>query len=266
MILTIDVGNTTVRLSGVVRDPKEGYTVAFSGKLKTVPAWGVPDYLAPLKKLLDHKGCRPEDLEGAVISSVVPSLVEPLRSCVETLTGQRAILLTPASQSGLTMAVPEPEGVGLDRLVDAAWTAETFPLPAVTVDMGTATTFNVLDEDRRFLGGVIAPGLDTGLSALSRRAAQLPNVDLDTPDYVIGRNTQECMLSGAVVGAASMVDGMVARIEEQLGKPVTLVITGGFAAYVEPLCTHPHIYDPHLLTKGLALLYDKNCGRPSTAP
>ena len=240
MILTIDVGNTTVRLSGVVRDPKEGYTVAFSGKLKTVPAWGVPDYLAPLKKLLDHKGCRPEDLEGAVISSVVPSLVEPLRSCVETLTGQRAILLTPASQSGLT-------------------TAETFPLPAVTVDMGTATTFNVLDEDRRFLGGVIAPGLDTGLSALSRRAAQLPNVDLDTPDYVIGRNTQECMLSGAVVGAASMVDGMVARIEGQLGKPVTLVITGGFAAYVEPLCTHPHIYDPHLLTKGLALLYDKNC-------
>lgn len=259
MILTIDIGNTTVSLSGVVRDPHQGYAVCFCGKVDTVPSWGTTDYLQAIRGLLKKLGAAPEDFEGAVLSSVVPCLIPPLSSCVRILTGKEPVLITKDSRTGLTMQVPEPEGVGLDRLVDAAWTAETFPLPAVTVDMGTATTFNVLDEDRRFLGGVIAPGLHTGLSALSHRAAQLPNVALDTPDYVIGRNTEECMLSGAVVGAAAMVDGMVSRIEGELGQPVTLVITGGLARYAESLCTHPHIYDPHLLTKGLALLYDKNC-------
>jgi type III pantothenate kinase len=108
---------------------------------------------------------------------------------------------------------------------------------------------------------MIAPGLATGLSALSDRAAQLPHVPLATPRYVIGKDTHQCMLSGAVTGAAAMIDGMVSRIEADLGRPVTLVVTGGLARYVEPLCTHPHTYDPHLLSKGLALLFDLNCGQ-----
>lgn len=260
MILTIDIGNTTVSLGGLERDPHHGYTVRFCGKVDTVPAWGVTDYLQAIRRLLKKLGAASETFEGAVLSSVVPCLIVPLSNCVRILTGKDPVLITKDSETGLTMQVPEPGRVGLDRLVDAAWVAERFPLPAVTVDMGTATTFNVLDENRQFLGGIIAPGLDTSLTALSDRAAQLPNVALDTPDYVIGRNTEECMLSGAVVGAAAMVDGMVSRIEGELGQPVTLVITGGLARYAESLCTHPHVYDPHLLTKGLGLLYDKNCG------
>lgn len=258
MILTIDIGNTTVSLGGLERDPEQGYTVHFCGKIDTVPAWKTTDYLREIRWLLKKKKCDPSVFEGAVLSSVVPCLIAPLSSCVRIITGKPPVLITKDSRTGLTMQVPDPSQVGLDRLVDAAWVANQFPLPAVTVDMGTATTFNVLDEDRRFLGGIIAPGLDTSLSALSDRAAQLPNVDLDTPDYVIGRNTQECMLSGAVVGMAAMVDGMVSRIESELGKPVTLVITGGLARYVEQLCSHPHVYDPHLLSKGLALLYEQN--------
>ena len=155
------------------------------------------------------------------------------------------------------------------RLVDAAYAAANFPLPVVTVDLGTATTFNVVDENRVFRGGVICPGLSTGLRALGDRCAQLPQVHLGSPRSAIGTNTEKCMLSGSVMGTAVLIDGMVQRIEEELGRPATLVVTGGLAKYVTPLCRHALTYDPELLMKGLALLYQLNasaaaapqCGR-----
>ena len=158
--------------------------------------------------------------------------------------------------------VPEAEeavnAVGKDRLVDAAYAAANFPLPVITVDLGTATTFNVVDKDRVFRGGVICPGLSTGLRALGERCAQLPQVHLGSPKKAIGTNTESCMLSGSVLGTAVLIDGMVQRIEEELGSPATLVVTGGLAKYVTPLCRHPLTYDPELLMKGLALLYQLN--------
>ena len=156
------------------------------------------------------------------------------------------------------MGVDEPRAVGKDRLVDAAYAAANFPLPVITVDLGTATTFNVVDKDRVFRGGVICPGLSTGLRALGERCAQLPQVHLGSPKKAIGTNTESCMLSGSVLGTAVLIDGMVQRIEEELGSPATLVVTGGLAKYVTPLCRHPLTYDPELLMKGLALLYQLN--------
>ena len=146
--------------------------------------------------------------------------------------------------------------------MDAAYAAANFPLPVVTVDLGTATTFNVVDENRVFRGGVICPGLSTGLRALGDRCAQLPQVHLGSPKSAIGTNTEKCMLSGSVMGTAVLIDGMVQRIEEELGRPVTLVVTGGLAKYVTPLCRHPLTYDPELLMKGLALLYQLNASQP----
>ena len=125
-------------------------------------------------------------------------------------------------------------------------------------DLGTATTFNVVDADRVFRGGVICPGLSTGLRALGDRCAQLPQVHLASPKSAIGTNTESCMLSGSVMGTAVLIDGMVQRIEEELGQPVTLVVTGGLAKYVTPLCRHALTYDPEMLMKGLALLYQLN--------
>ncbi len=116
--------------------------------------------------------------------------------------------------------------------MDAAYAAANFPLPVVTVDLGTATTFNVVDENRVFRGGVICPGLSTGLRALGERCAQLPQVHLGSPKSAIGTNTEKCMLSGSVMGTAVLIDGMVQRIEEELGQPATLVVTGGLAKYV----------------------------------
>ena len=156
------------------------------------------------------------------------------------------------------MGVPDPHAVGKDRLVDAAYAAANFPLPVVTVDLGTATTFNVVDENKVFRGGVICPGLSTGLRALGERCAQLPQVHLSSPKSAIGVDTEKCMLSGSVLGTAVLLDGITQRIEEELGRPATLVVTGGLAKYVIPLCRHPLTYDPELLLKGLAFLYQLN--------
>ena len=262
MILTVDVGNTTVRLCGIDKTAGE-YTVSFSVKMDTELRKSADAYLADFKRLLTREGVELGQIEGAVLCSVVPKLIDALYSCLRTLIGREVVVVTFKSDTGLKIDLPAPERVGTDRLADAAWAAARYPLPVVTVDMGTATTFNVVDENGVFLGGVIAPGLDTGARALADCAAQLPKIDLSTPDHVIGKNTVECMLSGAVVGAAAMIDGITARIEQELGKPVTLVLTGGLARFVEPLCSHPHSYDPDLLPKGMALLYEKNHGDAS---
>lgn len=260
MLLTIDIGNTTVSLCGLEQG-REDFAVVFSARLDTVRGKSEEEYLSEIRELLAREGVDAVSLEGVVVSSVVPCLNEPVGRCIRTLTGLDPVWITAESRTGLIMDVPRPERVGLDRVVDAAWAAAHCPLPVVTVDMGTATTFNVVDEGRIFRGGVIAPGLITGLRALSARAAQLPEIGVFPPERVIGRDTEECMRSGAVVGAAAMIDGLTARIEAELGKPVTLVITGGAARCVEGLCAHPHRYEPDLLAKGLALLYEWNRGR-----
>lgn len=256
MILAIDIGNTTVSLGGVERT--EDYLVRFTARMDTNHQWGVEEYTARMREALEKQNRKPADFEGAVISSVVPDVVEVIWQSANFLFGKAPVRITAASDTGLTIDLPEPGKVGCDRLVDGAWAAAHFPLPAVTVDLGTATTFNVILKGGVFRGGVIAVGLDTGLQALADRAAQLPEIPLSVPTHTIGRNTVESMLSGAVTGTAAMVDGIVGNIEQELGEPVHLAITGGLAKYVEPLVRHPHTYDPEMLLKGLALLYERN--------
>jgi type III pantothenate kinase len=261
MILTIDIGNTTVCLCGVTRDGAGGYEVAFRARLDTRREQGTEAYREQIAACLAEVGAAPRAFEGAALSSVVPCLAEPVTQAVRALTGREVVPITHDTAGELRLAIPEPTSLGLDRVVDAAWACASLPLPAITVDMGTATTFNVIDRDRNFRGGAIAPGLETGLRALSARAAQLPEIELTAPEHVIGTCTPECMLSGSVVAAAAMIDGMASRIERELGEPASLVITGGLARLVAPLCEHPHIYDPDLLPKGLALLYDQEMAR-----
>lgn len=258
MVLTIDIGNTTISLGGIEKTPQGDHSVRFMARLDTERGWGMAEYSAGLREILERRQVRPDAFQGVIISSVVPQVAEAVRESAREVVGKEPLLVTVKSDTGLTIDLPEPEKVGCDRLVDAAWVAAHFPLPAVTVDLGTATTFNVIREGGVFCGGVIAAGLDTGLQALAARAAQLPKIGLCVPERIIGRNTTESMLSGAVAGTAAMVDGIVRGIEEELGAQVTLVLTGGTAKYVEPLVRHPHSYDPEILLKGLALLYEKN--------
>ena len=259
MILAIDIGNTTVALGGI----KDG-RVCFVAHMDTVRTRTTAEYRAEMERIFARRR-NPERkvwFEGAVLTSVVPQITGALAACARHYTGKDPVIVGPDIRTGLTMGVPDPAAVGKDRIADAAYAAANYPLPVITVDLGTATTFNVVDEEKVFRGGVICPGLSTGLRALGDRCAQLPQIHLARPRHAIGTTTQECMLSGSVMGTAVLLDGMVARIEEELGSPATLVLTGGLAKYVAPLCRHPLTYDPELMMKGLALLYEMN-SRPA---
>lgn len=249
MILAIDIGNTNVALAGV-----DGDNILFSGKVKTNREWDKETYLPLIEPILENIGTP----EGAILSSVVPQVTGPVAESVEEITGLKPIIVGKDTDYGLQIDVYEPDKVGRDRLVDACWAANNLPLPAVTADLGTATTLNVILPGKIFAGGVICTGIQTGLNALAWRAAQLPKLELKIPENIIGKNTEECMLSGAVAGTAGMLDGLVASIEAEIGSPVSMLITGGGGEYVSPLVRHPHVFDKHALLKGLVLLYERN--------
>jgi len=248
MILAIDIGNSTV---GAYAYDEVKNVVIESTKMPTEKFWSISEYML----LLDDTDLEKYHYDAAIISSVVPALTDVLAEAVRRLIkGMDPIIIKAHDTTLLKLCVDEPEKVGTDRIVDATWAAAKYPLPAVTVDMGTATTINIIDENKNFLGGMIAPGVVTSLRALVNNAAQLPEIPLEAPKDIIGKNTLGCMQSGAVVGAASMVDGMVSRIEKQLGKRVTLLMTGGLAGVVEGLVEHEHVYDPDMLVKGMGLM------------
>lgn len=173
MILAIDIGNTTVTLGGVRIAPQQAYSLEFTARIDINHTWSASQYESAIEQLFEDKNLSPSDFRGVIISSVVPSVLTLLQECVRNLFGTEPLLVTSESDLGMTFSIPEPEKVGRDRLVDAAWAAAHYPLPVITVDLGTATTFNVIRENSVFCGGAIAPGLDMGLGALSERTAQL---------------------------------------------------------------------------------------------
>lgn len=251
MILTVDIGNTTIALTGLERISGD-YNIVFAEKIPSNK--GRRDFHTPVERLLDGHFAH---IEGTALSSVVPELTEPVCRAVERVTGKAPAVISAKDCKSLMFSVTEPEKVGLDRIADSAWAVSQYPLPAVTADFGTATTFNVIGVGGVFLGGMIAAGMQTSLNALSERAAQLPRLGLSFPERLIGRNTAECMLSGAVIGAAAMTDGIAARVERELGAPVSLIITGGGAELAEPFLTYPHVHEPYLPAKGLAYIYNE---------
>ena len=167
MILAIDIGNTTVTLGGVRIAPQQAYSLEFTARIDINHTWSASQYESAIEQLFEDKNLSPSDFRGVIISSVVPSVLTLLQECVRNLFGTEPLLVTSESDLGMTFSIPEPEKVGRDRLVDAAWAAAHYPLPVITVDLGTATTFNVIRENSVFCGGAIAPGLDMGLGALS---------------------------------------------------------------------------------------------------
>lgn len=248
MILAVDVGNTTVHFCSI--EPSEsGYSFYHSQKY---PTDGVSF------PYFQDCGLNPKQFEGAVLCSVVPGKNHTLIRMLEKEMGIPPLVVSSDLDSGLKLCIKKPEKLGADRLADACGAAYSYPLPLLTVDIGTAITFNAVDEERRFLGGAIAPGLDTAMQSLENKTAQLFSEVLETPSHVIGMDTEECLQSGVIFGAASLIEGMASRMEEELGRKLTLVLTGGGAAYLNSLITREHVTDPYLLMRGLAELYQKN--------
>ena len=168
MILAIDIGNTTVTLGGVRTAPQQAYSLEFTARIDINHTWSASQYESAIEQLFEDKNLSPSDFRGVIISSVVPSVLTLLQECVRNLFGTEPLLVTSESDLGMTFSIPEPEKVGRDRLVDAAWAAAHYPLPVITVDLGTATTFNVIRENSVFCGGAIAPGLVVGCHVAER--------------------------------------------------------------------------------------------------
>jgi len=253
MILTIDVGNSNIVLGGV-----QGDTIAFEARLRTEATKTSDQYCVDLKILLDMYQVKPEDIEGCIISSVVPQVLNSFQSAIKKLTGKTSLVVGPGIKTGLDIRLENPGQTGADIVVaDVAALREHKP-PLIVIDMGTATTMSVLDKNGAHIGGCIIPGVRISMDALTDKTALLPGLQLDQPKRAIGRNTVDAMRSGIMMGTACMLDGMVARMEEELGCKTTVIATGGIAKFIVPLCKTPIIYDKDLLIKGLVALYRDN--------
>ncbi|MCR5664651.1 MAG: type III pantothenate kinase [Oscillospiraceae bacterium] len=253
MILAIDVGNTNIVLGAI-----NGGKQVFSARLATDRSKTADQYALDLQGVLLMHGVKPETLEGGILSSVVPYLQTVIPQAVKLLTGLNLLVVGPGIKTGLNIRMDDPGAVGSDLIVGAVAARAKYPAPIAIVDMGTATTLTVIAEDGSYVGGLIIPGLWTSVNALSAKAAQLPYIDLAGPVKLMGTNTVDCMRAGAVIGCAAMLDGLVDRLEAELGKPVSAVITGGVSPLVAPYCRHVFHQEPDILIDGLKLLYEKN--------
>lgn len=253
MILTIDIGNSNIVLGGV-----EDETIVFEARLRTDATKTSDEYCVDLKSLLDIYRVQADTIEGAIIASVVPQVLNSMQTAVKKLTGKQSLVVGPGLKTGLNIKIENPAQTGADLVVGSVAALREHKPPMIVIDMGTATTMVVLDQTGALIGGCICPGVKISMDALTDRTALLPGLQLDQPKQAIGRNTIECMRSGLMLGNACMLDGMVQRMEEELGCKATVVATGGIAKFIVPMCRTPIIYDKDLLVKGLATLYKEN--------
>ena len=253
MILAIDIGNSNIVLGGM-----EGMDIVFEARIRTDATKTSDEYCIDLKNILDIYGVRRESVEGAIIASVVPQVLNSIKTAVKKLTGKNSMVVGPGLKTGLNIRIDNPSQTGADLVVGAVAALRFHKPPMIVIDMGTATTMMVLDESGAFIGGSISPGVKLSLDALTNGTALLPGLQLDAPRKAIGRNTIDCMRSGIMMAHACMIDGMVERMEAELGSKATVVATGGIAKFVLPMCRTQVLYDKDLLLKGLAILYAEN--------
>ena len=253
MILTVDIGNSNIVLGGV-----EGDAIVFEARLRTDSTKTSDEYCIDLKMILDVYKIQPDVIEGSIIASVVPQVLNSLQTAIKKLTGKTSLVVGPGLKTGLNIKIENPSQTGADLVVGNVAALREHKPPLIVIDMGTATTMTVLDETGALIGGCICPGVKISLDALTDRTALLPGLQLDQHKKAIGRNTIDCMRSGIMMGNACMLDGMVERMEAELGKKCTVVATGGIAKFVIPMCKTPIIYDKDLIVKGLAMLYRDN--------
>ena len=253
MILAIDVGNTNIVL-GCIEDSR----ILFEARMATDRVKTSDQYCAELKTMLSLFEVTPELIEGSIISSVVPLVQQVMVRAVERLTGKPCLTVGPGLKTGLNIKIDNPAQAGSDLIVGAVAAIEEYGAPLLVIDLGTATTISVIDKDGVFRGGTIAPGVMLSLNALSSGTAQLPGISLEKPRRAIGTNTVDSMRSGLLYGTAAMLDGMIDRMEKELGYPAKVVATGGLAKFIVPLCRREMLTDDSLLLKGLDLLYRRN--------
>ncbi len=253
MLLAIDIGNTNIVIGCIENDK-----ILFKARIATDRSRTSDQYGVEIKNMLEAFGVHREDISDCIISSVVPPVFNSVRTGVIKVIGKQPLVVGPGLKTGLNIHTEVPSQLGSDRIVIAVAALAEYKAPLILIDMGTATTIEVIEPENVYIGGIITPGVMISLDALTNRTAQLPGISLDQPKQVIGKNTVDCMRSGVMYGTAAMIDGLIDRIEAELGHSSTIVATGGLARFIAPLCKRQIMIDNDLLLNGLNILYKKN--------
>ena len=250
MLLALDVGNTEIT-AGLFR----GEVLSGHWRLTTMTDRTPDEWGSALGTFVLHAGHSPNEIRAAVVGSVAPGVTQSLVEGVRALTGAEVRVVDAGSPLPIRLDVDEPLSVGADRIINTLAAVARYASDTIVVDFGTATTFDCITADGRFIGGVIMPGLRTSADHLTQRAAKLPATELRAPERVIGRRTEDCIRSGVLLGTADAVDGIVRRIQREWPSPGVpkVVATGGLAGAIVPLTTTIELVDPDLTLHGLRI-------------
>ncbi|MEN6520697.1 MAG: type III pantothenate kinase [Armatimonadota bacterium] len=252
MLLAIDVGNTNTTFAVF-----DGENIEADWRIGTVARRTEDEYLVLVSELMEHDNLKPDMIDGVIVSSVVPATVFPLVRLAAKLFGISDPLVLNADNAGVDVHYNPRSDVGADRLANAVAAHALYGEPVIVVDFGTATTFDVVGADGAYLGGAIAPGIETSLEALVTKAAQLRRVMYVKPPSVIGKSTIESLQSGVIYGFAGQVDGIVEKLREEVGKNARVIATGGLAALIASESRTIEGVDPLLTLNGLRLIYER---------
>lgn len=256
MLLTVDIGNTNITIGGFKNPAKD--ELSFTARMTTAHGRTADEYAADLRNVIALSFDHFDEIDSAIISSVVPPMTDVFRLAIKRLFGVDSMVLGPGVKTGLNILIDNPAQLGADIVAVSVAAKELFPLPNAVCDLGTASTISVLDRHGNMLGVIIYPGIHTSLDALVQDTSLLQMISLDAPARVIGRNTVESMQSGVIFGAAILLDGMMERIEDELGEPVTAIATGGLSASVTDHSKRDFIISENLVLIGLRRIYNKN--------
>lgn len=253
MVLAVDIGNTDIVIGGFEDD-----ALSFVAGVSTHAKKTEDEYAVAFMSVLLLYDVDKTSVEGAIVSSVVPMLNNTVKNALRSAFGVDAMVVGPGIKTGINIRCDAPSTVGTDIICAAVAAHNFYGSPSLVIDMGTATKMLAIDKSGTFVGVSIIPGVNVSLKALVDSAAQLPQISLEAPRSVIGKNTTDSMRSGVLLGTASMLDGMIDRFAKEIGYDLPVIATGGIAEAVIPFCDHVITIDKHLVLKGLNIIYGKN--------
>lgn len=259
MLLVIDIGNTNITI-GVFNGDKIEYT----WRLSTIHSRTEDEYGIYIKNLLCEFGLG-NDIKNCVISSVVVQLTERIKTAVKKYLKVESLIISHKIKTNIELKTDNPSQIGADRIANAAAAAEMFDIPAIVVDFGTATSFDIVNSKKEFIGGIITAGMKIQADALSNKTSKLPKLNIEAPEKVIGRNTIDAMLSGIVRGHAAMIDGLISECEKELGEKTAVIATGGYSSVISKyLNRNFDSIEPDLTLIGAKILFELNQKEKST--